>query len=241
MTERDDIHEPLRAPGPGARRLGRAGFLGVVGAGVATLFYGKEIAGVTSRITNPLSDATGLTRIIPSSGWRIYTVADSMPGFDRATWRLSIGGLVRRPVELSYAELVSLPKATQVSTFHCVTGWVVPNVRWGGVRFHDLLARSGPLPAAGALHLISAEKPYDDYLDLRQVALRDVMLAWEMNGKPLSQEHGAPVRVVIPEMYGYKNVKWVERIDLVHRAGSGYWEQRGYDQDAWVGRSNGYG
>ena len=225
----------------GARRLGRAGFLGVVGAGVATLFYGKEISRVVSNVTNPVSDATGLTRFIPSSGWRIYTVADSMPSFDPATWRLRIDGLVRRPVELSHRQLLALPKAKQVSTFHCVTGWVVDDVHWGGVRFHDLLAVAGPLPPARALHFVSAEKPYDDYLDLLQVSPRDVMLAYEMDGKPLPREHGAPVRVVIPEMYGYKNVKWVERIELVARAGSGYWEQRGYDDDAWVGRSNGYG
>jgi DMSO/TMAO reductase YedYZ molybdopterin-dependent catalytic subunit len=225
----------------GARRLGRAGFIGVVGAGVATLFYGKAISRATSQVTNPLSDATGLTRLIPSSGWRIYTVADSMPTFDPATWRLRVDGLVRRPLDLSYDQLRALPKAQQVSTFHCVTGWVVDNVHWGGVRFHDLLAQTRPLPQAGALHFLSAENPYDDYLDLRQVSLRDVMLAYEMDGKPLPQEHGAPVRVVIPEMYGYKNVKWVDRIELVARPGSGYWEQRGYDNDAWVGRSNGYG
>ena len=224
----------------GARRLGRAGFLAVVGGGVATLFYGNAISRYTSKITNPVSDATGLTRLIPSSGWRIYTVADSMPTFDPATWRLQIGGLVRRPLSLTYAQLRALPKAEQVSTFHCVTGWVVDNVHWGGVRFHDLLASAGVRPQATALHFVSAEKPYDDYLDLRQVALRDVMLAYEMDGKPLPQEHGAPVRVVIPEMYGYKNVKWVERIDAVATPGTGYWEQRGYDVDAWVGRSNGY-
>jgi DMSO/TMAO reductase YedYZ molybdopterin-dependent catalytic subunit len=225
----------------GARRLGRAGFLGVVGAGVATLFYGEAVSRQVSRVTNPLSDATGLTRLIPSSGWRIYTVADSMPTFDPATWRLRLDGLVRRPVELTIGELRGRPRAEQVSTFHCVTGWTVKNVRWAGVRFHDLLARADVLPRAGALHFVSAEKPYDDFLDLRQVGLRDVLLAYEMDGKPLPREHGAPVRVVIPEMYGYKNVKWVEQITAVERPGQGYWEQRGYDVDAWVGRSNGYG
>jgi DMSO/TMAO reductase YedYZ molybdopterin-dependent catalytic subunit len=222
----------------GALRLGRAAFVGVVGAGVATLFYGKAISRVTRRVTNPVSDATGLTRIVPSSGWRIYTVADTMPHFDAATWRLRIGGLVENPVELDYAQLTSLPKAEQTSTFHCVTGWVVEGVRWGGVRFDDLLRDARPLPHARALHLLSSEVPYDDYLELRQAALPDVMLAYEMDGKPLRREHGAPVRVVIPDMYGYKNVKWVERIDLVDRPGAGYWEQRGYDVDAWVGRSN---
>ena len=225
----------------GARRLGRAGFLGLVGAGVATLFYGKEISHVTSAVTKPFADATGLSRIIPSSGWRIYTVANSMPTFDRATWRLRLDGLVGRPLELSYDELLMLPKAEQVSTFHCVTGWIVNGVRWGGVRFRDLLATAGPLPAAHAAHFISSERPYDDYLQLSDLSLRDVMLAYEMDGQPLRQEHGAPVRVVIPDMYGYKNVKWVEQITLVAEQGAGYWEQRGYDVNAWVGRSNGYG
>jgi DMSO/TMAO reductase YedYZ molybdopterin-dependent catalytic subunit len=196
---------------------------------------------VTSRVTNPVSDAIGLTGLIPSGGWRINTVADSMPSFDPASWRLRIDGLVRRPVELSYRQLVALPKVEQVSTFHCVTGWVVSNVHWGGVRFRDLLAVVRPLPQAGALRFVSAEKPYDDYLDLGQVAPGDVMLAYEMDGKPLPQEHGAPVRVVVPEMYGYKNVKWVERIELVAKSGLGYWEQLGYDVNAYVGRSNGYG
>jgi len=66
------------------------------------------------------------------------------------------------------------------------------------------------------------------------------MLAYQMDGGPLPQEHGAPVRVVIPDMYGYKNVKWVKQITLVPKPGAGYWEQRGYDVNAWVGHSNGY-
>ena len=79
----------------------------------------------------------------------------------------------------------------------------------------DLLAHGAPLPEAHALEFVSAEQPYVDYLTLRQASLPDVMLAWEMDGKPLLREHGAPVRVVIPDMYGYKNVKWVAEINLV--------------------------
>src|SRR5713226_5668652 len=141
MPDRHELPDTPRE-NLGARRLGRAGFIGVVGAGVATLFYGKAISLATSRLTNPISDASGLTRLIPSSGWRIYTVADSMPTFNPASWRLRVDGLVRRPLELSYDELLALPKAQQVSTFHCVTGWVVKDVHWGGVRFHDLLAQA---------------------------------------------------------------------------------------------------
>src|SRR5689334_4068200 len=99
----------------GARRLGRAGVLGVVGAGVATLFYGNAVSRVVGRFTNSVVDGTGLGHFIPTSGWRIYTVADSMPTFDPATWRLRIGGLVGTPLELSYDDLLALPKAHQVS------------------------------------------------------------------------------------------------------------------------------
>jgi DMSO/TMAO reductase YedYZ molybdopterin-dependent catalytic subunit len=225
----------------GERRLGRAGFVAVVGAGIGTLFYGKSIAHLTSRFTNPVSDATGFTKLVPSGGWRIYTVANTMPRFDPASWRLRIDGLVEKPVELDHAQLLALPRAEQVSTFHCVTGWIVDDVHWAGVRFHDLLAEAKPQRQAKALRFVSAERPYDDYLSLDQVALSDVMLAYEMDGAPLKREHGAPVRAVIPEMYGYKNVKWVERIELVADPADGYWEQRGYDRDAWVGRSNDYG
>jgi DMSO/TMAO reductase YedYZ molybdopterin-dependent catalytic subunit len=234
---------PAQSPreNTGARRLGRTGFLGLVGAGVATLFFGDEISRVTSAVTKPFADITGLSRIVPSGGWRIYTVAATMPTFDRRTWRLRLDGLVKQPMELSYDQLLALPKAEQVSTFHCVTGWIVNDVTWGGVRFRDLLTHAQPLPNAHAAHFVSAEVPYDDFLTLGDLALPDVMLAYEMDGKPLPREHGAPVRVVIPDMYGYKNVKWVNQITLVPRQEMGYWEQRGYDVNAWVGRSNGYG
>src|SRR4029077_7914388 len=128
--------------------------------------------------------------------------------------------------------LRALPRVNQISTFHCVTGWTVKNVHWGGVRLRDVLARARPLPNAHALEFTSAERPYIDYLTTQQASLADVMLAYEMNGKPLLREPGAPLRLIIPEMYGYKNVKWLERIDLVPAASSGYWEDLGYDRDA---------
>ena len=225
----------------GARRLGRAGFVGVIGAGAATLFYGDTISRVVGHVTKPFTSASGLSDLLPSGGWRIYTVAATMPKFDPVSWRLRIGGLAQHPFELTYDQLRALPQSDQVSTFHCVTGWIVKNVHWRGVRLQELLKQATPLPAARALHFVSAEKPYDDFLELNQATLPDVMLAYEMNGKPLPREHGAPLRLVIPDMYGYKNVKWVERIDLVASSGYGYWEQNGYDKNAWVGRSNGYG
>ena len=221
------------------RRIGRGLFLATVAGGVSSLFWGKA---AWNAVSSTVSPAVGtFAPFLPTQGWRIYTVSGSMPGFDRATWRLDVGGLAQKHISLSYDELLALPKVTQVSTFHCVTGWSVKNVHWGGVRIADIFDRVKPTPEAGALAFVSAEYPYVDFLTMKQVQLHDVMLAYEMNGKPLPKEHGAPLRLIIPEMYGYKNVKWVERITLVPRQGAGYWEQRGYDVNAWVGHSNGYG
>jgi DMSO/TMAO reductase YedYZ molybdopterin-dependent catalytic subunit len=228
VSSDDEAREP--------RAYGRRGFLAVTALGLSSLIWGegawRALGGLRQPIVNALPPA-----VFPN-GWRIYTVASSMPRFDPATWRLGIGGLVDHPLSLDYEELRALPRAEQVSTFHCVTGWSVKNVHWAGVRFRDLLAPASPQPGAAVLTFVSAEKPYVDTLTLPQAELPDVMLAYEMDGKPLRREHGAPVRVVIPDMYGYKGVKWVERIDLAADAQPGYWEQRGYDTDAWVGHSN---
>jgi DMSO/TMAO reductase YedYZ molybdopterin-dependent catalytic subunit len=219
------------------RRYGRGLFLATVAGGLTSLAWGKP---VWSRVSAALSPAEGLIPLVPTSGWRIYTVSGSMPSFDPATWRLNVGGLVEQELSLSHRELLALPRVTQVSDFHCVTGWTVKNVHWTGVRITDIFAKVKPAPEANGLQFVSAEKPYLDYLTMEQALLHDVMLAYAMNGKPLAREHGAPVRLVIPEMYGYKNVKWLSQINLVPEAQPGYWEYLGYDRDAWVGRSNGY-
>jgi DMSO/TMAO reductase YedYZ molybdopterin-dependent catalytic subunit len=224
------------APGEdGSRRFGRGVFLATLAGGLSSLYWGKAAWGHVSHALGGVDSALG-----PGSGWRIYTVAATMPTFDPATWRLRIGGLVEQPHELTYDELRALPQVSAVAASPCVTGWTVGGVHWRGVRFKDLLAKAGPLPHAHALQFVSAEQPYVDYLTLDQANLPHVMLAWEMDGKPLLREHGAPVRVVIPEMYGYKNVKWVAEVNLVSQLTNGYWENLGYDQNAWVGRSNGY-
>jgi DMSO/TMAO reductase YedYZ molybdopterin-dependent catalytic subunit len=219
------------------RPYGRRAFLALVAGGLSSLFWARPVW----RALNPAGLLPSQVRNVLPSGWRIYTVAATMPVFDPKRWRLRIDGSVARPLTLTYEELRALPRAEQISDFHCVTGWSVKNVHWAGVRFRDLLAAAGPRPSARALTFVSAEQPYVDSLTLEEAYLKDAMLAYEMDGKPLSRPHGAPARVVIPEMYGYKNVKWVERIVVTGRPIDGYWELRGYDRDAWVGRSNGYG
>jgi len=218
------------------RTLGRAAFLGLLGAGAAGLFLGRDAVGALGRIV-----PDSVESIVPTSGWRIYTIGSSVPRLDPVAYRLTVDGAVERPVTYTLDDLRALPRAEQVSDFHCVTGWVVENVRWGGVRLHDVLAEAGVRPDAKALRFVSAEVPYDDTLTLPQALLPNVMLALDMDGEPLSRGHGFPARIVMPRMYGYKSVKWVTRIEArTTYTDLGFWEQRGYDKDAWIGASNGY-
>jgi DMSO/TMAO reductase YedYZ molybdopterin-dependent catalytic subunit len=217
------------------RTIGRAGFLGILGAGAAGIFFAKNVTGFLDRVV-----PSSVSAIVPASGWRIYTVGASMPDVDPAAYRLRVDGLVGAPSSFSLADLKAMPRADQISDFKCVTGWSVANVKWAGVRIADLLEAAGATSGVAALRFVSAEEPYEDSLTLQQALLPDVMLAYEMDSGPISRPHGAPVRLVMPEMYGYKSVKWVDHIELGTRALPGFWEQHGYDADAWIGKSNGF-
>ena len=232
----DETHADPQPP----KKVGRAVFLGAVVGGVSSLYWGKAVWGKISAQISPVEASIPL---IPSGGWRIYTVSGQMPTFDPQTWRLD----ARRPRRQADVDhLRPAPRAAEgradldVPLRHRLDG----EERQLGRRPAERRARRSPSPkpTAHALEFVSAEIPYVDSLTTQQAGLHDVMLAYEMDGKPLPRVHGAPVRLVIPEMYGYKNVKWLKGINLVARAPSpGYWEELGYDHDAWVGRSNGYG
>jgi DMSO/TMAO reductase YedYZ molybdopterin-dependent catalytic subunit len=230
------VPEPLSSS---EHRYGRRGFLLLVAGGASSLLWAGPVSRLLSPVTSSGSQLVG--NLLPVGGWRIYTISGSMPIFDPSTWRLEIGGLVERPRTLTYDQLTALPRAEQTSTFHCVTGWTVENVHWRGVRFQQLFDLVQPLPSATAVRFVSLERPYEDSLTLEQLRLPDAMLALELDRQPLSRPHGAPARVILPEMYGYKGVKWLTKMEFVAEQPRGYWEQHGYDQNAWVGRSNGYG
>ena len=219
------------------QRMGRRAFLSVVGLGGLGILVGGRISAGVAPLGRLVPD--GLAGAI-SGGWRIYAINPPWPRFDPSRWRLEVRGEVERPLSLSYADLRALPSEAQDSDFHCVTGWTVGGVHWQGVRLQTLWNLARPTSRARYVNFVSMEQPYVDTLTLRQTTMPQVMLAHTMDGAPLSRAHGAPLRLVIPEMYGYKNVKWLTRLEVVSSLRPGYWEQNGYDVDAWVGRSNGY-
>lgn len=216
--------------------LGRAAFLGTVAAGVGGIAMFSRFGGGVGSSLASLGDNLGVAAIVPTGGWRIYNVKDPMPTFDPATYSLTIDGNVENPVTLTWSDVQGTDMATQVTDFHCVTGWSVDKVHWRGITAQTILDLVKPRPPAQNVNFQSLEEPYFDQLTMKQFKLPSVMLATEMDGKPLTRPHGAPMRLVIPQMYGYKGVKWLSKITFENEPTLGFWETRGYDADAWVGK-----
>ena len=136
-----------------------------------------------------------------------------------------------------------LPQTSLTRDFQCVTGWRVEDVPWQGVKLADLLDEVGAQPSATHVRFWSFDGVYTETLTLDQARRDDVLIAHRMQGRSVTREHGGPVRLYVAPMYGYKSIKWLERIEVVDALDDptdpGYWERLGYDVDAWVGRSNG--
>ncbi len=213
--------------------------LGAVGVAV-----GSRVTDAISSILAPIEehDPTGLTGLIPAAGgWRYYSVASSEPLRTPQDYRLTVSGLVDRPLSYSYQDLLAMPQTRLVKDFQCVTGWRVPSVPWSGVRLRHLLDAAGVQPSARALSFTSFDGVDTESLTLDQASRPDVLVALSMYDKPVTRAHGGPARLYVAPMYGYKSLKWLSGITLTARDQPGYWEQNGYDGDAWVGRSNGRG
>ena len=238
-----DGDKPVEKPGEekGAP-IGRRVVLGLLGLGAVGVVTGRAVQSGISTALAPVQrvDPTGLSDLLPGNYFRIYTVTSGYPYRSAADYRLSVDGLVDRPLDLTLADLQARPATRLVKDFQCVTGWRVPGVHWQGVLLSDLLDEAGVSPSARAVTLESFDGTYTESLTLDEARRPDVIAAYSMSGAPLSREHGGPVRLYVAPMYGYKSIKWLSRIRLVDRVEPGYWETVGnYDVEAWVGRSNG--
>jgi DMSO/TMAO reductase YedYZ molybdopterin-dependent catalytic subunit len=220
--------------------------LGMLGLGAAGILWGAKAQSGLDSLLRPitLNDSTGLSELLPTAGrFRIYSVTGDLPSRSDAEYRLSVAGLVDRPASLDLADLrTRLPQTSLTKDFQCVTGWRVQDVHWRGVLLRDVLDDAGVGKGATHVRFSSFDGVYTETLTMEQARRDDVLVAHEMLDNPVTREHGGPVRLYVAPMYGYKSLKWLDTIEAVHGLDGphdpGYWENLGYDTDAWVGGSN---
>jgi DMSO/TMAO reductase YedYZ molybdopterin-dependent catalytic subunit len=224
---------------PSGSPIGRRVILGLLGLGAVGVLTGRSVETALEKALGPieLRDPTGLIALLPAGdSFRFYSVTGAVRHADPATYRLSVSGLVDRPRAYSLADLNALPQVSLTRDFHCVTGWQVLQVPWRGVRLADLIDRAGPQRTATAVRFRSFDGTYTESLTLAQARRDDVIVALQMQGGPITHNHGGPVRMYVAPMYGYKSTKWLSGIELTSEVEPGYWEHRGYPVDGWIGR-----
>jgi DMSO/TMAO reductase YedYZ molybdopterin-dependent catalytic subunit len=157
------------------------------------------------------------------------------PDVDAKRWKLEITGLVENPFSLTYDEIRSLPSVEQYATLACISnevgGDLIGNALWRGARLKDLLETAGLKEGVVDIAL-KAGDDYTDSIPLDRAVNEATLLVYEMNGEPLTPTHGFPLRLLVPGIYGMKNVKWITRIEAVSYDLKGYWQRRGWNDRA---------
>jgi DMSO/TMAO reductase YedYZ molybdopterin-dependent catalytic subunit len=176
-----------------------------------------------------------LLQLLPAGGgFRYYSIAGSVKTIPPEKYALSVGGLVDKPTTLTYADLAGMQQTQLIKDFQCVTGWRVPQVHWSGVLLRDILDLVKPQSSATALKFESFDGADSESLTIEQARRDDVIVALQMLGKPVTHDHGGPVRLYVAPMFGYKSLKWLSAINLTAKVEPGFWEFEGYDVDGWI-------
>jgi DMSO/TMAO reductase YedYZ molybdopterin-dependent catalytic subunit len=153
---------------------------------------------------------------------------------DLGTWRLKVGGLIEKPLTFRFDEVQALPRTIQTRNFVCVEGWGLDAQKWEGVHLKEIFSRVKISPKAKFVSFYATGGQYYDSLSIQEALEPETMLAYRVNGKDLLPENGFPLRLVVPRMYAYKSVKWVERIIFTEKQEKGYWEKSGYPVDGSI-------
>jgi DMSO/TMAO reductase YedYZ molybdopterin-dependent catalytic subunit len=159
-----------------------------------------------------------------------------VPSIDLATWSLRIGGETQdgESTSLSWADILSLPQIVVRADHHCVSRHTTQDLRWSGPAARTIIDLAPP--GDGVEHvLVSAARGYSSSIRLEDLASARAVFASHLDGEPLTPEHGWPLRLVLPHLYGWKGPKWVVAVDYQRYAVRGFWEQRGYHLtgDVW--------
>jgi DMSO/TMAO reductase YedYZ molybdopterin-dependent catalytic subunit len=238
-------------PDESRRTLLRSAVVGVV-ATLATGTVWRLISGTDTGTSDAQPTASGaavaappnaapfdvqgiVPEVTPTAGF--YTVSKNFidPSVAIGGWRLNIDGLVDQPMELTYDQLKALPASDGYYTLMCISneigGDLWGNGLWHGVKLKYLLEQAG-VHTDGVKAIFTGADDYRDSVTLAHALNPDALLAWEMNGQPLRTEHGFPARLLIPGIYGMKNVKWLTGITIVADDFHGFWQSQGWDDAA---------
>ncbi|MER5927470.1 molybdopterin-dependent oxidoreductase [Streptomyces mirabilis] len=224
----------LRAGGAPVGRRAMLGMLGAGAAGIAAapcLQRGWEgLLGAASQI-----DPSGLTGLLPNpGGFRYYSVVGSVPHKDETNCELTVGGLVESPKTYTLDALRAMPQTRVVHDVVCTDGWRVEKTPFEGVKLADILDDAGVRPPGAAIRFTCFDGAYSESVTLEQARRSDVLVALNMQDKPITHEHGGPVRLYVAPMYFYKSAKWLSGISVTDKVVPGYWEERGYAVDGWL-------
>lgn len=214
--------------------------------GVAALAVGG--GAILGLVRTPVSNAQAKTggrvgdgdlppEITPTGDFYHVSKNFSDPKVAEGGWKVEIGGLVDKPYSLTLAEIRALPAVTETRTLCCISneigGDLISNATWKGVRLKDILDRAGV--QAGAIKLVlGASDGYTDSIAIDKALNGDVIAVYEMNGAQLPDDHGFPLRLLVPDIYGMKNVKWLTRISAVADNYQGFWQQQGWSDPAQI-------
>jgi len=156
------------------------------------------------------------------------------PKVELETWQFKFSGLVEKELTLTWEEFMSLEKVTLDAEFHCVTQWSRLQNTWEGVAFNEVMKLIKLKPEAKYV-MAHCYGGYSTNLSLDVATDDDVLFAYNHDGKPLSRDHGGPLRLVVPKRYGWKSAKWVNGLEFMAEDEPGFWEIRGYHMkgDPW--------
>jgi DMSO/TMAO reductase YedYZ molybdopterin-dependent catalytic subunit len=146
---------------------------------------------------------------------------------DLSQWRFQIFGEADNLLSLTLDEFKALPRVTLTADFHCVTTWSKLDNTWEGVLFSTVAKRAQVRPAAKFCMVHSFDGYYTN-VPMSWLLDTDVLFAWSHDGQPLTEEHGAPLRLIVPKLYAWKSAKWVGGLEFLTEDRRGYWEARGY-------------
>ena len=171
---------------------------------------------------------------IPPGQHAVKTLSDmgGVPGVGKVpAWRLEITGAVKKPLTLTFEDVMKLPQVSQTCDVHCVTGWTLLDSVWQGVSLQVVMDMV-KVKKDAAFVVFEAPADYSSNIPIKDVQRGNVILAHGFSGRPLTKAHGAPLRSLVPDRYFYKSVKWVERIKFTTEDEPGYYETRGYSNSA---------